>query len=212
VKRSIRSDNLFFLIHFLSQVGDGLALQYNLHSYGIPVDLLPITETGNVKIKNHQRFIKVRNMLERPNVVAIGGGVMPDDDGIECPGLHDVVFRVGDSYLCHPGNAKFRGWIESTFDEYDAANKERKATIIGMLVEEVLKMGRFLVWEKQWWVILWDHEKMRSKVVGAFKDQRRRLKASANLQVHESSTYSFTEDDGRKRKREEKSCLNVCYR
>jgi hypothetical protein len=186
-------------------------LQYNLHSYGIPVDLLPITETGNVKIKNHHRFLRVRNMLERPTVAVVESGVT-EDDAIECPGLHDVVFRVGDGYLCHPGNAKFRGWIESTFDDYDAASKSRKVAISRMLVEEVLKTGRLLVWDKQWWVMLRDPEKMRSKVVGAFKDHRRRLKASANLQVNESSTYRFATEDGRKRKREEESCLNVCYR
>jgi hypothetical protein len=196
----------------LTQSGEGLALQYNLHSYGIPVDLLPITETGNVKIKNHHRFLKVRNMLERQNVVASDEGVMKEDDAIECPRLHDVVFRVGDSYLCHPGNAKFRGWIESTFDDYDAASKDRKSAITWMLVEEVLKTGRFLVWDKQWWVVLQDREKMRTKVIGAFKDQKRRLKASANLQVNESSTYSFTEEDRRKRKRDEESCFKGCYR
>jgi hypothetical protein len=84
-------------------------------------------------------------------------------------------------------------------------------TITWTLVEEVLKTGRFLVWDKHWWVILRDPEKMRSKVVGAFKDQKGRLKASANLQVNESSTFKFTEEDGRKRKREEGSCINVCY-
>jgi hypothetical protein len=197
-------------VHIFS--GEGLALQYALHSYGIPVDLLPITETGNVKTKNHQRFIKVRTMLEKQNENGVGGGVgTMEEVPIECPGLHDVVFRVGDSYLCHPGNAKFRGWIESTFEDYDSASKDRKVAITWMLVDEVLKTGRFLVWDKHWWVVLWDREKMRTKVIGAFKDQKRRLKATANLQVHESSTFKFAEEEGRKRKREE-SCLSKCYK
>ncbi|KAG7340694.1 hypothetical protein IV203_024237 [Nitzschia inconspicua] len=191
--------------------GEGLALQYALHSYGIPVDLLPITETGNVKTKNHQRFIKVRSILEKQNTNG-GAAATQDDDPIECPGLHDVVFRVGDSYLCHPGNAKFRGWIESTFEDYNAASKDRKVAITWLLVDEVLKTGRFLVWDKHWWVFLRDREKMRTKVIGAFKDQKRRLKATANLQENESSTYKFTEEDGRKRKRDEESCLSKCYR
>jgi hypothetical protein len=88
--------------------------------------------------------------------------------GFHRPGLHDVVFRVGDSYLCHPGNAKFRGWIESTFEDYDSASKDRKVAITWMLVDEVLKTGRFLVWDKHWWVVLWDREKMRTKVMSRF--------------------------------------------
>lgn len=201
-------------LFFESVTGEGLALQYALHSYGIPVDLLPITETGNVKTKNHQRFIKVRTMLEKPkpsDAAASVAGIV-DEDPIECPGLNDVVFRVGDSYLCHPGNAKFRGWIESTYEDYDSATKERKLAITRMLVDEVLKTGRFLVWDKHWWMVLWDREKMRNKVIGAFKDQKRRLKATANMQEHESSTYKFAEEEGRKRKREEEaSCLSKCY-
>ena len=128
--------------------GDGLALQYALHSYGIPVDLLPITETGNVKTKNHNRFIRMRTLREQERT-AINSNVQMNsfqqqsqlDNIVGCPGMHDVVFRIGDSYLCHPGNAKFRGWIESTFDDYDAADKDRMVEITRMLVDEVLKTG-----------------------------------------------------------------------
>jgi hypothetical protein len=189
--------------------GEGLALQYTLHSFGIPVDLLPITETGNVKIKNHYRFIKMRSMRERPfhNKMQL-----PEqfDNIIECPGMHDVVFRVGDSYLCHPGNAKFRGWIESTFEAHDAGGKHRKAEITWTLVDEVLKKGHFLVWDKHWWMVMEDREKMRIKVMGAFKDHKRRLKASSSLQLIHSSTMKFMSQDGRKRKRDEVSCFSKC--
>jgi hypothetical protein len=41
---------------------------------------------------------------------------------------------------------------------------------------------------------------MRSKVAGAFKDQRRRLKAAGNVQVNESSTYKFESEDGQRKR------------
>ncbi len=194
------------LLVFCFGSGEGLELQYTLHSFGIPVDLIPLTETGNIKVKNHQRFIKVRTMLERQS----DSSELMADIAIECPRLHDVIFRVGDGYLCHPGNSMFRGWIESAFDDYDTADKDRKVEITWTLVDEVLKKGRFLVWNKHWWTVLQDREKMRIKVVGAFKDQKRRLKAFVNVQEdtrYDSDTYKFHES-GRKRKREkESSCF-----
>jgi hypothetical protein len=184
---------------FIRHSGEGVEVQYRLHGYGIPVDLLPITETGNIKTKNHQQWLKVRRMIERE---IPGSG---DDDSnnniVECPRLNDVIFRVGDSYLHHPGNVMFRGLIESKYEEYNATGRNEKATIILSLVDVVLRHnGRFLVWDAQWWTVLHDREKMRSKVAGAFKDQRRRLKAAGNVQVNESSTYKFESEDGQRKR------------
>ena len=184
---------------FIRHSGEGIEVQYRLHGYGIPVDLLPITETGNIKTKNHQQWLKVRRMIERE-------GKSTDDDEsndniVECPRLNDVIFRVGDSYMHHPGNVMFRGLIESKYEEYNTAGRNEKATIILSLVDAVLnRNGRFLVWDAQWWTVLHDREKMRNKVAGAFKDQRRRLKASSNYQVNESSTYKFESQDGHRKR------------
>ena len=76
--------------------GEGLALQYTLHSYGLSVDLLPITDTGNVKTKNHNRFMKMRGMRKQQQQASKSGHLQLNDI-IECPGMHDVVYRVGDS-------------------------------------------------------------------------------------------------------------------
>jgi len=187
--------------------GEGLAVQYSLHGYGIPVDLIPVTEAGNVKTKNHQQWIKVRRMKERNCTDS-------PDEAVECPCLNDVIFRIGDSYLHHPGNVMFRGLIEARYEAYTSAGRNEKIAITWSLVDEVLnRNGRFLVWDAQWWSVLHDREKMREKVAGAFKNQKRKLKSLSNTQTFESSTYEFERQDGHKRKRtnvERATCLCKC--
>lgn len=45
--------------------GEASELHYQLLSFGIPVDLLPVTETGNLKVKNQQQWMKVRRAREQ---------------------------------------------------------------------------------------------------------------------------------------------------
>eukprot|EP00536_Pseudo-nitzschia_multiseries_P007349 jgi/Psemu1/324719/estExt_fgenesh1_pg.C_1730003 len=46
-------------------LGENLELRYQLKSFGIPVELIPSTDTGNVKHVNLKQWIKLREFLER---------------------------------------------------------------------------------------------------------------------------------------------------
>ena len=125
--------------------GERTEILYKLMGYGIPIDLIPMTETGNVKVKNLQQWIKVRKALERPNVP---GDSSPTNSGhlIDCPELNDVVFRFGTSYLCHPGNVMFLGLIESKSLEHTNASQEEKKAITWWVIDHIesKRKGRFL--------------------------------------------------------------------
>jgi hypothetical protein len=89
--------------------GEGTEILYQLMGYGVPIDLLPVTETGNVKTKYLSMWCKVRKSIEDKNKsksnsstnkcnnnsgVASdenGGNVSAEQTSIECPGLNDVV-------------------------------------------------------------------------------------------------------------------------
>jgi hypothetical protein len=83
--------------------------------YGIPVDLLPLTDTGNVKTKNLLQWIKVRKALDE-SIAKDHNGIISfaqasgwiDSNNIECPGLNDVIFRSGKNHISHPGKYLFR--------------------------------------------------------------------------------------------------------
>ncbi len=113
---------------------------------------------------------------------------------IECPQLHDVVFRQGTSGTSHPGNVTFRSLIESIVlaehcKQYEreqaqlvqqrkprsksSNNKQAKAKRPKQLASEIYderqrtcSTGRFLTWnnEKGWWNTITDKEQICMKI------------------------------------------------
>lgn len=190
------------------QQGTPLEVKYKLLAFGIPVDLLPVTETGKVKTKHWVQWMKVRRAKEEK------GDIRP----VECPFLNDVIFRFGQAYLSHPGNALYRGLVEEHYIEHMQASKsDIKVDISWEVVEDVeSRGGRFLVWDNQnsWWTVLHDRNEVRAKVAIGLKEHRKRAQAQKKRQLPSSTishtntttgtanTYLFERQDGRKRKRD----------
>jgi len=195
--------------------GDSVEIQYHLQGYGIPIDQIPITDTGNIKTKNLHQWIRVRQYLETSrNQNSYQGGLSSSSDSegshssmslnIDCPNMNDVVFRTKYAYLCHPGNVMFRGLIESRFDEHNnATTTDEKVAVTWSIINAVDSInGRFLVWDdKGCWNELKDRTHIRTKVAGALKDHKRRIKARRNHQVSHSSTSAFQQQDNKNKKR-----------
>ena len=189
-------------------IGDRTEILYELLGYGIPIELLPLTETGNVKTKNFHQWLKVRKAIESSSS-PLGN----DTNGtIECPCLNDVVFRFGTSYLSHPGNVMFLGIIESKSFEHTVASQEEKKAITWWVIQQVVekRKGRFLSWDSKLgsWSLLTDPNQVRNKVAVCFREQKKRHKARQNRQMSESSTSKFQRQDGAKRRRTDDSQVN----
>ena len=213
-----------------------MEIQYHLHGYGIPVDQIPITDTGNIKTKNLFQWIRVRKYLESQRGY-VGNGVSSDSEcsmtqnihlTIDCPNMNDVIFRGKHAYLSHPGNAMFRGLIESRYEEHNKlTTTDAKVQVTWNIIKEVEnRNGRFLVWDDNGcWREIVDRTQVRTKVAGALKDHKRRLKARSNLRHNHSSTFEFERQDNRSKKRkvnldkevkegkkeEDKSCFNFSF-
>lgn len=205
--------------------GVGLEVNYALLGYGIPVDTLPMDElTNTVKTKNQASFIKVRGKIEAEqckyyintsNVSNTGtsdsssdGSICSDGSNnasmIECPSLNDVIFRSGKSYMSHPGNMMFRELIEQHIDEHNVATQDRKKNLTWQVIDEVeMKGGRFLEYNRSLgtWTELCDRNLVRHKIATYFKEFRRKMRAYRQVQMNQSSTDEFKEQDGRRRKR-----------
>eukprot|EP00536_Pseudo-nitzschia_multiseries_P002466 jgi/Psemu1/283735/fgenesh1_pg.33_\ len=126
------------LINFRTRMkihtGDPTEISYKLLGYGIPVDLLPVTESGKIKTKNLFQWIRVRRALEDSRNTNENGISAPHyriffDTNIECPDLNDVIFRSGKNHMSHPGNVMFQGLIESQHTEHSNAHQDDKAAI-----------------------------------------------------------------------------------
>lgn len=171
-------------------------MRYTVMSFGIPVDLVPLTETGKIKTKNLLQWIKIRKVLDSSPTTP--------SSPVECPFSSDVVFRFGQSNMEHPGNVVFRGLLETYYDQHkEAKTQNDKMTVTWRVVEELEKRnGRFLTWDSRgWWVPVLDRAQVRQKVAVCLKDHTRRLNALKNQQTSRSSTSKFEQQDARKRKR-----------
>jgi hypothetical protein len=85
--------------------GERTEIEYCLQSYGIYVDQIPLTGSGNVKLHYLHQWIKVRKAIESQNISTnyiITNGRYTGSI-IECPGVTDVIVSVL--------GEKFREWL-----------------------------------------------------------------------------------------------------
>lgn len=171
-------------------------MKYKLMSYGIPVSLIPETENGIIKTKNHTQWLRIRRMIESDPVARA--------NLCECPCMNDVLFRRAGSCMAHPGNSAFKDFIESMKDEHEKGNQTEKRRITMSIVEIVeRRKGRFFKWstEQSCWLQLVDRSEIRQKVAMSIRDFNKQAKATQNRQSTKSSTSLFQVDYDNKKKK-----------
>lgn len=180
-------------------VAEGVERRYLLQGYGIPVEMIPITDSGNVKRAYLYQWIKVRKIIEsKENVENTDYGSI-----ILLPGSNDVLIRTGTTTLSHPGNVFFRGLIEMKHNEFRSGSEFTQAFLAGHVVEEIERLnGRFLTWDTRgYWTVLRDRRQILFKVEISIRDFKVKIKARKNVQSAHSSTHSFEHQDGNRGKR-----------
>lgn len=165
------------------------------------MDQLPFTQSGKIKTMHFKKWIQLRRNIEDPDCR------FKDelDKIVECPGVHDVVFRPSQSTMCHPGNVMFRGLVESKHFAHSAATtREEKIDITRSVITAVKNRGgRFLAWNNQtWWTELTDEKLIYTKIAVFFRNSKVSAKAKTNRQSTKSSTYIFADQsmDDKRRK------------
>lgn len=181
--------------------GENIERQYSIKSYGVPVELIPLTDTGNIKTTYLKQWMKLRRIIE---VMKMTEGADKNSVSIiECPGSNDVVFRSGTSMSCHPGNVRFRCMVESKHDTPSIVSQTTQAELAEQLIEEIeSRGGRFLKWDNRgYWTELKDRLQIHTKVALSIRDFKYKSKAQKNRQTNQSYTYLFQCQDGNKRRR-----------
>ena len=144
---------------------------------GIPSELIPKTDTGNIKSVNLKQWIKLRTHLELEEQIRMIKNnkfsqlglqycCLADNRNnniiVECPSSNDVVFRRGKTMNTHSGNARFQNLLElhvyeHSIDLNTCLNRRKEIEI--QLIQEVRKpekkngcgggysSGRFLTWD-----------------------------------------------------------------
>ena len=98
-----------------------------------------------------------------------------EEEIVECPRTHDVVFRKGTTYSTYkiiPGNMYYRELIASASDQHMKAKKKEKCEITRCIMEKILEgNGRCLEWSKSkdLWIVVTDRDEIRKKIAAGFK-------------------------------------------
>lgn len=114
--------------------------RYRLKSYGIPTQLLPMTDTNSIKCTYNNQWMKTRKLLEErefdnpdQNNTTSGSASSvatssENSELVECPGLNDVVFRKGSrvTSIENPGNRFFRDLIRTFLEEKERVSEKLK--------------------------------------------------------------------------------------
>jgi hypothetical protein len=123
-------------------------IMYSLLGFGIPVDLIPFSQSGAIKKTNLNRWIAKNIARERD--LAYGGTF----SGVDLPTRHDVLMGKGKPLGSHPGNVHLRELVEAHMHEYNASHQSLDKVGVVHKVVSIIKArsGRFL--EKHddgWW-------------------------------------------------------------
>eukprot|EP00536_Pseudo-nitzschia_multiseries_P001272 jgi/Psemu1/234448/estExt_Genewise1.C_160015 len=197
--RMLRTLCILTMPHVLNRMkfhtGQSVELLYTLRAFGIPSELIPVTDSGNVKTVYLKQWMKQRRMLDaaRETGRTIGNEGL---EFIECPGLHDVVFRTGTSLYAHPGNVRFRCLLESKHENPVFSAQSTRAELAMQIIEEIqANGGKFLRWDShcQYWTEI-ELMKVLNKVLLAIRDFKYKTKVKrAHMQTshHDDKEYLF---------------------
>jgi hypothetical protein len=146
-------------LHF----GTDMECIYNLMTFGIPSDILPISSTGEKRIEAHEEYI--RRLWHADEI-------KDNIDRIILPGKFDVLLGRGKPLQKHHGNLHYHFVIEGYHDQYEKAMKLEKTQIAKYIVETIQELGgRFLKQDEAGWIEI-DDEAARTKVSHTFRNHR----------------------------------------
>lgn len=157
--------------------GTHTGCQYKLMSFGIPMNVFPMSLNGKLKTASHLKWIERRKQKElymKQHSLPIGA--------VDIPSRNDVLLGRGRPFNIHPGNRLLHEIVESHFEEYDCAERTEKTRLAKAIVATINRdSGRFLKQHEEsgMWVEVSETE-ARQKVNHSFRRKREfDLKAQA---------------------------------
>jgi hypothetical protein len=177
--------SLTFCLPFLEITN--VQCSYSLMSFGIPVQQLPITSTGNIKTKPVLKWLKaVAEQDKNPNAIII------------YPHVNDILFSKGGAASHHHyGNIEFKACLEAhirAFQTPSMSSYQRIPLVCQEIVNSILSSGgRLLSLHKDgaWWEEITDPAEQTSRVKVAWYDHIKRMNARKKQQASTSDTMQF---------------------
>ena len=162
------------ILHSCTTLGTWQEIRYELMTFGLPVDALPIEyDVDDFSLDNHIDWLSQREKLE----ASLDNTSEDTNTWINerPPGPLDVVMGRGLEAQVHPGNLRYRTIIAERQKVYDKSLIYEK-TAIGKEIVRLIKEsgGRFLVRQEDGhgWKLV-DDKAARTKISSAFRDRRK---------------------------------------
>eukprot|EP00429_Kryptoperidinium_foliaceum_P009693 CAMPEP_0176003292 /NCGR_PEP_ID=MMETSP0120_2-20121206/1098_1 /TAXON_ID=160619 /ORGANISM="Kryptoperidinium foliaceum, Strain CCMP 1326" /LENGTH=559 /DNA_ID=CAMNT_0017335929 /DNA_START=308 /DNA_END=1987 /DNA_ORIENTATION=- len=187
-------------------VGSFTEIQYALTTFGIPMDDIPITQSGVAKAKVFHRWIekrryKERILMEKEREAGAPVHFLDLDTMIDVPTNQDVLLGVGKPISNHLGNKAFRSLVEMLTPRWENSTAiADKVQLSWEVVRHIQKIGgRFLKRnpKSDWWEVVSDKE-AREKTGKLFTQSRTGPRTNGQKRgfsaVKESSTMLNVED------------------
>ncbi|KAL3941169.1 MAG: hypothetical protein SGBAC_004423 [Bacillariaceae sp.] len=197
------------LCRFRSHCGQHGDCQYNLMTFGIPKECLPIDVTGQVDLNNHKLLLESVRLQEKL-LGTIGNGQSLSEmstsvkeklmiegkiqsEKFLIPGYLDIILGRGQHAKNTPGHLRFKQLLDSQQARYEAAEKSQKTIVADLILKELKAAGcRFLKPRSEGgWVQVTD-EAGREKINHAFRNLRSTSKKAASSSSASSSTPTMS--------------------
>ena len=199
-------------------IGTVAELKYELMTYGIPVDYLPIGKDGRItrelhverwkRIRNQERWLQQQTKGEIDTGKAAATNQTSDDTAtttttteaegpasllnhpINTPSNSDILMGKGRGNQSHIGNVRFRTLIEACLPQYNKATTKQKTLFANEIIRIVRDdwKGKFLVASDRNWIPIADDKKIRSKVSVCFRDARKHQQKCKKKEGHTLGT------------------------
>jgi hypothetical protein len=132
-------------------------------TFGLPVDMFPMTSEGELKVANQLKWIKKRTVKD---ILLRSFGFF---DKVDMPNRNDVLVGKGKPNQLHPGNVRLRHLVELRLADYTVARKSEKTNLTREIVQTIKdSSARFLKKDHDgWWEEVSD-EDAREKVSKTF--------------------------------------------
>lgn len=161
-----------------------LECHYQLMTFGIPTNDLPMNSEGEYLVENHRAWLEERRRAEEEDVLvnndAPDGSSLASSSGQQScgvvPGPKDVLFGRDKFAQDHSGNSHFHLLIDNRREDREMAQtRSEKAKITGEIVIAIQERGgRFLKRDSLGcWSVVVDNVSARYKVANTFRDKRK---------------------------------------
>lgn len=163
---------------------------YQLKSFGIPDNSIPVTTAGELLTSYHIFWLETRRSMEQAKRIA--NAIDPNQGSVasiklstlgstqvgignsEGPLLEDVVFMKGKVGMDHPGNLRMQAFIDKSLKQFQQSTKSEKITLAEIVAAMVKDSGgKFLVQRGGTWKEIGYGATARKQILTVFRNRQK---------------------------------------